>query len=169
MVKKTKQKNKVSLVTIVIIVFLILTNVILLSACLTLKEQEPDTQEILFKETHDEFNPEKKYYATLKYSKFNKLYKGKEVTTIAIVDNSSSTYTKFIEMINKTAFHKNTKIYLLKVNKLSKKNEKKFYNLDDRFKNLESNYIITVSNKKILSITTFDNKEINTIIEGLGE
>ena len=169
MVKKTKQKPKINLATIVIIVFLILTNLILLSACITLKEKEPDTQEILFTQTEEEFKPEKKYYATLKYSKFNKLYKDDKVTTVAIVDNSSSTYNKFIEMVNKTAYYKNTKIYLLKVNTLSKKNEKKFYNLDERFKTLESNYIITVSNKKILSITTFDNQEINTIIEGLGE
>ena len=52
---------------------------------------------------------------------------------------------------------------------LSKKNEVSFYNLDNRFKNLESNYIITVSNKKILSITTFNNDELSKIIEGLGE
>ena len=57
----------------------------------------------------------------------------------------------------------------MKVNKLSKKNEKAFYNLDDRFKDLESNYIITVSNKKILSITTYDNEQLNKLIEGLGE
>ncbi len=169
MVKKKQQKNKFNLITIVIIVFLILTNIILLSACLTLKEKDIDTQEILFTKTEEEFNPNKKYYATLKYSKFKTLYKSDKVTTIAIVDNSTTTYNKFIEMINKTAYYKQTKIYLLKVNTLSKKNETAFYNLDDRFKDLESNYIITVSNKKILSVTTFDNQELNKIIEGLGE
>lgn len=169
MVKKKQPKKKFNLITIVIIVFLILTNIILLSACLTLKDRDIDTQEILFTKTEEEFNLEKKYYATLKYSKFKSLYKSDKVTTIAIVDNSTSTYNKFIEMINKTAYYKNTKIYLLKVNKLSKKNEVAFYNLDDRLKELKTNYIITVSNKKILSITTFDNQELNTIIEGLGE
>ena len=169
MVKKKVKKNRISIIPIVIISFLVLTNCILLSACMTLRENEVDTQEILFKETQEEFNADKKYYATLKYKKFKSLYKGKKVTTIAIVDNSSSTYNKFIEMINKTAYYKNTKIYLLKVNKLSKKNEKAFYNLDDRFKDLESNYIITVSNKKILSITTYDNEQLNKLIEGLGE
>lgn len=169
MVKKKVKKNKISIIAIVVIFFLIITNFILLSACMTLKETDVDTQEILFKETQDEFNADKKYYATLKYKKFKTLYKGNAVTTIAIVDNSSSTYNKFIEMINKTAYYKNTKIYLLKVNKLSKKNEKAFYNLDDRFKNLESNYIITVSNKKILSITTYDNEQLNKLIKGLGE
>ena len=169
MVKKKQPKKKFNLITIVIIVFLILTNIILLSACFTLKDRDIDTQEILFTKTEEEFNPEKKYYATLKYSKFKSLYKSNKVTTIAIVDNSTSTYNKFIEMINKTAYYKNTKIYLLKVNKLSKKNEIAFYNLDDRLKELKTNYIITVSNKKILSITTFDNQNLNTIIEGLGE
>jgi hypothetical protein len=169
MVKKKQQKNKINLVTVVIIVFLVLTNIILLSACLTLKDKDIDTQEILYTLTEEEFNPDKKYYATLKYSKFKSLYKSKKVTTIAIVDNSSSTYNKFIEMINKTAYYKSTKIQLLRINKLSKKDLVSFYNLDDRFKELDTNYIITVSNKKILSITTFNNQELNKIIEGLGE
>ena len=169
MVKKKQEKKKLNLVTIVIIAFLVLTNIILLSACLTLKDRDTEVQEVLFVPTKEEYNADKKYYATLKYSKFKKLYKGEKVTTIAIVDNTSSTYDKFIEMINKTSYYKNTKIYLLKVNKLSKKDEVAFYNLDNRFKNLESNYIITVSNKKILSITTFNNDELSKIIEGLGE
>lgn len=168
MVKK-KQHKKINLVTIVIIVFLILTNIILLSACLTLKDKDIDTQEILYTLTTEEFNPDKKYYATIKYSKFKSLYKSKKVTTIAIVDNSTTTYNKFIEMINKTAYYKHTKIQLLKINKLSKKDLAAFHNIDDRFKDLDTNYIITVSNKKILSITTFNNKELNKIIEGLGE
>lgn len=169
MVKKKQQKNKINLVTIVIIVFLILTNIILLSACLTLKDKDIDTQEVLYTLTEEEYSPDKKYYTTLKYSKFKSLYKSKKVTTIAIVDNSTSTYNKFIEMINKTAYYKSTKIQLLRINKLSKKDLVAFYNLDDRFKELETNYLITVSNKKILSITTFDNQELNKIIEGLGE
>jgi hypothetical protein len=169
MVKKKQQKNKINLVTIVIIVFLVLTNIILLSACLKLKDKDIDTQEVLYTLTKDEFNHEKKYYTTLKYSKFKSLYKSKKVTTIAIVDNSTSTYNKFIEMINKTAYYKSTKIQLLRINKLSKKDLTAFYNLDDRFKELDTNYIITVSNKKILSITTFNNQELNTLIEGLGE
>ena len=73
MVKK-KQHNKINLVTIVIIIFLILTNIILLSACLTLKDKDIDTQEILYTVTKEEFNPDKKYYATIKYSKFKSLY-----------------------------------------------------------------------------------------------
>ena len=64
MVKK-KQHNKINLVTIVIIIFLILTNIILLSACLTLKDKDIDTQEILYTVTKEEFNPDKKYYATI--------------------------------------------------------------------------------------------------------
>lgn len=169
MVKKKQEKNKFNLITIVIIVFLILTNIILLSACLTLKEKDTEPEEVLYTLTEDDFNQEKKYYTTLKYSKFKKLYKSDKVTTIAIVDNSTSTYNKFIEAINKTAYYKSTKIQLLKINKLSKKDLVSFYNLDDRFKELDTNYIITVSNKKILSITTFNNQELNKLIEGLGE
>ena len=169
MVKKKHKKKKINLKIIVMIVFLLLTNVILLSACLTLKNKDVEVQEILYTLTEDEFNSNKKYYATLKYSKFKSLYKSKQVKTIAIVDNSTSTYNKFIEMINKMAYYKSTKIQLLKINKLSKKDLAAFYNLDDRFKELETNYLITVSNKKILSITTFNNQELNKIIEGLGE
>jgi len=67
------------------------------------------------------------------------------------------------------SYYKNTKMYLLEINKLSRKNEIAFYNLDDRLRDLETNYIITVSNNKIISITTFENTELNKIIEGLGE
>ena len=169
MVKKKQTKNKYNLIIIVIIVFLILTNIILLSACFTLKEKDIETEEVLYTLTKDEFSKEKKYYTTLKYSKFKKLYKSNKVTTIAIVDNSTTTYNKFIEMINKASYYKSTKIQLLKINKLSKKDLTSFYNLDDRFKELDTNYIITISNKKILSITTFNNQELNKIIEGLGE
>ena len=72
-------------------------------------------------------------------------------------------------MINKTAYYTNTKIYLLEVNKLSKKNTIAFYEIDERLSNLETNYIISTSNNEILSITTFDNAKLNKIVEGLGE
>ena len=61
MVKKKQEKKKFNLITIVIIVFLILTNIILLSACLTLKEKDPEPEEVLYTLTEDEFNKEKKY------------------------------------------------------------------------------------------------------------
>lgn len=72
-------------------------------------------------------------------------------------------------MINKIAYYKNTKIYLLEINKLSKKNTIAFYELDERLSSLETNYILSVSNNQILSITTFTNDKLNKIVEGLGE
>ena len=98
-----------------------------------------------------------------------KLLKKEELITVAIVDNSSNTYNKFIEMINKLSYYKSTKIYLLELSKLSKKDELSFLEIDNRLKKLETNYIITIKNKQIISITTFDNDNINFIIEGLGE
>ena len=85
------------------------------------------------------------------------------------MDNSSNTYNKFIEMINKLSYYKSTKIYLLELSKLSKKDEISFLEIDNHLKELETNYIITIKNKQIISITTFDNDNINFIIEGLGE
>ena len=70
----------------------------------------------------------------------------------------------YLEYVNKS-----TKIYLLELSKLTNKDEISFFELDNRLKKLESNYIISIKNKKIISITTFDNANINFIIEGLGE
>ncbi len=166
--KKTQYKNY-NIFLIVIIIILSITNIILLYHHNKDLKEEPIVEEVLFKATEDKFNPKNKYYATIQYSKFKTLYRGKNVSTIAIIDNSSNTYNKFKEMINKTAYYKNTKIYLLELSKLSRKNEIAFYNLDQRLAKLETNYIITVSKNKILSITTFDNSELSKIIEGLGE
>ncbi len=165
---KTKYKNY-NIFLIVIIVILVLTNIVLLYNYNKELKDEPAIEEVLFKPTKDKFNPQNKYYATIQYSKFKTLYKSNNITTIAIIDNTSNTYNKFKEMINKTAYYKNTKIYLLELSKLSRKNEIAFYNLDQRLAKLETNYIITVSKNKILSITTFDNSELSKIIEGLGE
>ena len=72
-------------------------------------------------------------------------------------------------MINKMAYYKSTKMYVIRLNKLTTKQEVEFYNLDEKLSKLESNYIITVSNSKILSITTFDEEKINVIEKELGE
>ena len=47
------------------------------------------------------------------------------------------------------------------------KNEIYFYELDDRLKELESDYIITLNNEKVISITEFDSEDINIILENL--
>lgn len=167
---KTKKKHKNNYIFFIIaIIILITSNIYFIFKYNDVNKEDKTMEEVLFVETKDEFASEKKYYANLKYTKFKKLYKSKNITTIAVVDNSSNTYYKFIELINKTAYYKNTKIYLLDLSKLSRKNEIAFLNLDERLKDLETNYIITVSNNKIISITTYDNTELNKIIEGLGD
>ena len=103
----------------------------------------------------------------ISYSQYNKLLKNKEVFTLAVIDNSSNTYDKFLELINKLAFFKNTKIYLLETSKLSKKNIVSFYNLDERLSSLESNYIISIFNKKVVSITEFNNEDLINLIKGM--
>lgn len=167
--KKKYKRKKSNIIFIIIIVLLIISNIYFINRYKNVNKEEKIIEEVLFVETKDEYNPEKKYYATLKYSNFKKLYKSKNITTIAVIDNSSKTYNKFKELVNKTAYYKSTKIYLFEPSKLSRKNEIAFYNLDERLSNLESNYIITVCSNKIISITTFDNTELNKIIEGLGE
>ncbi len=167
--KKTKKKNSVNIFLIAIIVLLLISNIIFICKYSTASKEQITTEEVLFTKTEDNFDSDTKYYASIKYNKFSKILSSDSVSTIAIVDNSSNTYNKFIEMINKMAFYKNTKIYILELSKLSKKNEIKFYNIDERLKKLETNYIITVSNNELLSITTFDNTKLNIILEGLGE
>ena len=167
--KKTKNNHYINLIFLCTILILSTTNVLLLYKYLNVDKEIKVTQEVLFKETNKDFNNDNKYYASIKYKKFNELLKDDKVSTIAIVDNSSKTYNKFIEMINKLSYYKNTKLYLLEISSLSKKNEIKFYETDERLNELESNYIITVSNNHIISITTFENSDINLIIEGIGE
>lgn len=168
MVKK-KTNHYSNIIFLVVITILLTTNILLLYKYFNVDKEITITQEVLYKETNKEYNNEKKYYASIKYKEFNTLLKDNKISTIAIVDNSSKTYKKFIEMINKISYYKNTKIYLLEISSLSKKNEIKFYETDERFSTLESNYIITVSNNQVISITTFENSNINLIIEGIGE
>lgn len=167
---KKKRKNKISLIILsIMIILLLISNICLLISYQNLNNEDKVIEEILFTQTEEEFKQDKKYYANIKYKKFKTLYKSDNITTIAILDNTSKTNEKFIEMINKIAYYKHTKIYVLEVNKLSRKDEIAFYNLDERLSKLDSNYIITVSNNNIISITTFDNTNINKIIKGLGE
>ena len=167
--KKKPNNNKVIILFICIIIVLIISNIYFISIYNKANKEDKITQEILFRETDEDYQDNKKYYATISYKKFKKLYKDEDITTIAILDNTTNTHDKFIEMINKIAYYKNTKIYLLEINKLSKKNTIAFYELDERLSSLETNYILSVSNNQILSITTFTNDKLNKIVEGLGE
>lgn len=166
---KKPNNNKVIILFICIIIVLIISNIYFISIYNKANKEDKITQEILFRKTDEDYQDNKKYYATISYKKFKKLYKDEDITTIAILDNTTNTHDKFIEMINKIAYYKNTKIYLLEINKLSKKNTIAFYELDERLSSLETNYILSVSNNQILSITTFTNDKLNKIVEGLGE
>ena len=170
MVKKNKKNShKFKIIIRLIIILLLISNIFLFRAYNHANKETIITQEVLYKETKKDYNKENKYYANIKYKKFEELWKSNKISTIAIVDNSTTTYNKFIEMINKLAYYKNTKIYLLETSKLSKKEEIKFFDLNKKFSELETNYIITISNKKIVSVTTFNNEKLNEIIEGIGE
>lgn len=115
----------------------------------------------------DSFNTNEEYYNKIEPKKFKKLLLSKETLTIAVVDNSSSTSQKFVELINKIAFYNNSNIYLLEVSKLSKKNEVYFYELDERLKTLNSDYIITLKDEKVISITEFSKEDINSLVESI--
>ena len=90
-----------------------------------------------------------------------------ELYNIAIIYNSSPTYNKFLELINKQSFYKNSNIYLLEISKLSKKEEILFYEFDDRLKELNSDFIITIKNKEIISIITFNTSYLNSIVDSI--
>lgn len=170
MVKKKANKiHSINILSIIIIATLIISNICLILSYRNLNKKDLSFEQVLFTKTSEDFDSNNKYYANIKYKKFNSLWKSNKISTIAIVDNSSTTYNKFIQMINKIAYYKNTKIYLLETSKLSKKDLVKFYDKDKRLSELESNYIITINKGKIITITTFDNNELNKVLEGLGE
>lgn len=169
---KTKKKYKYKLsfiITSIIATILLIINIYQLYLYINVNKEEKVIEEVLFTQTDEKFNENKKYYANIKYSKFKSLYKSNSISTIAIVDNTSNTCNKFLELVNKTAYYTHTKIYVLELNKLSRKDEIAFYNIDDRLSKLDSNYMITINNNKIISVTTYDNTNLNSLIKGLGE
>lgn len=170
MKKKKKSNKKLSIFYIIVsIIIIILLTINVLFINKYLKEDKRIIEEVQYTITEGEYNPDTKYYSTLNYKNFKKVYKKKKVSTIAIIDNSSKTYNMFLELINKISFYKSTKIQLLDISKLSRKNEIDFYNLDERLPRLNTNYLITVSNNKILSVTTFTEEDLITIVKGIGE
>ena len=161
----SKKMNKIS---IILIFFLLVSNIILINTH-SINDAEEVEEIIYFRPTKDEYSPSKKYYAQIGYKKFKKLFKANNNSTIAVIDSKSNVSQMFLKMINKMAYYKNTKMYIIQVNKLTRKQEIAFYNLDERLGQLESNYIITVCNNNIISITTFDEENINLIEKELGE
>lgn len=162
---KTKHKLPLLIITIMLVISIIL-NVILLINYNTTNNNDileiDNTGKI-----EGTFDSNIKYYTEIVPKKFKKVITQDRTITIAVVDNTSLTHDKFVELINKISFYKNSNIYLLEISKLSKKNEIYFYELDDRLKELESDYIITLNNEKVISITEFDSEDINIILENL--
>lgn len=165
--EKLKILKKINKISLIIIFFLLVSNIILINTHSI--NEELDEEIVYFKPTEDEYNAKTKYYAEIGFKKLKKLYKANTVTTIAVVDSKSNISESFIKTINKMAYYKSTKIYVVKLNKFTTKQEAEFYNLDDRLSKLDSNYIITVNNSKIISVTTFDEEKINIIEKALGE
>lgn len=163
---KKSSKNKIIITLVIVALFI--GNILLLCRMITLEKNIKKDSEFVYKvEIKGKYNSAKKYYMPISFGEYNKLLKKKELFTLAVIDNSSNTYNKFLELVNKIAFYKNTKIYLLDTSKLSKKNTVLFYNLDDRLSSLESNYIINVYNNKIISITEFNNEDLINLIKGM--
>ncbi len=161
--------KKINRISLIIIFFLLVSNIILINTH-SLNNTPTEVEEIVyFKPTKEKYKESNKYYAEIGFKKFKKLFKAKTVTTIAVIDSKSNVSQSFIKMINKMAYYKSTKIYVIRLNKLTTKQEVEFYNLNEKLSKLESNYIITVSKGKIISTTTFDEENINLIEKELGE
>lgn len=163
------QKNNQLLLIIpwLLIVLLIVLNLNLNKKLSNAKKQQTTDQPCLTERKKDDskYSDSQKNYKEINYKTFKKLYKGKESATIAVVDNTSNTYDKFIEFINKTSYYNDLNINLLNTSKLSKKNLVDFYELDDRFADLESNYIIVVKNNKVLALVELSNVDLVDLIE----
>ena len=163
------QKNNQLLLIIpwLLIVFLIILNLNLTKQLWNAGNTQATDQPCLTERKKDDskYSDSQKNYKEINYKTFKKLYKGKESATIAVVDNTSNTYDKFIEFINKTSYYNDLNINLLITSKLSKKNLVDLYELDDRFADLESNYIIVVRNNKVLALVELSNVDLVDLIE----
>ena len=164
MVKKLQSKY----FFIIIILILIITNI-----CLAISYYHKDiiqsVEEIKYLYIENEYNKKEKYYEKIDYKKLNKLLKDNKVHTIAIINNNSNTAIKYKELINKTAYYNRIKICLIDTSSLTKKELISFYEIDERLAKQNDNYIITIKNRKILSITTFELDKINEIIKEMGD
>ncbi len=165
--KKINIIEKITL--IIIIIILVISNIYFIYKSYQTSKQSIINEENIYEKIDDKYDKNKKYYKTINYKTFIHYFEGSNLKTIAVIDNSSNTYEKFLETINKISFYKRTNIYLLETSKLSKKNEISFYEIDERLSTLKSDYLITVKEEKILSLTSFDNINLNLIEEGIGE
>ena len=100
----------------------------------------------------------------LDFNAFSYYIKQKEVYTFAITSNNSNISTKFKELINTLSINKNEKIYILKLDTLSKKDKAKYYNINKELAKLEQDFLIKTYDNQIIEITTFDKDNIDILI-----
>lgn len=155
--------KKIYLILSIIIICLFFTNFYFAYSINTSEEQI--SENIIIKSPDAEYNKDKQYYIDISYKKLKKMLKKDNTYTIAVLDNTSNTYNKFTELINKISFYKNTEIYFLEIGKLTKKESIAFFEIDERLSKLNGNYIITIKKDTILSITEFNIEELSTMIE----
>lgn len=162
-----KQSNKIKKRTLyIIIIILLISNIFFFSKGITHKpEQQIEEFTFYQKCTELKYKESKKYYKNIDYSKFKKMYNKKSVYNIAIVDSTSNTYNSFLTLINHIAYYKSTNIFTLDISKLSKKNSVEFYEIDERLSEVDGNYLMTINNKKVISITEIEQSEISTLIK----
>ena len=167
--EKLRISKRINRFSLILIFFLLVSNIILINTHGINNQPEEIEEIVYFKPFDGEYKEKNKYYADISLKKLKKLLKSNKVSTIAVIDSKSNISDMFIKMINKIAYYKSTKIYVIKINKLTAKQEIEFYNLDERLSKLESNYLMSIGNNKIISITTFDEENINMIEKELGE
>ena len=163
MTKKTLTRKTV--IQFLIIILLLGTNIFTYYKYKTKSNPACELCLTEIEDTEGKFNADKKYYKEIGFSEFKKLYSSKDIATIAVTDNASTTHEKFIEYINKKAYYEKANINLIELSKLSKKNEVAFYDLDERLSKLDSDYIIVVRNNTILEITQISREDLNNLIE----
>ncbi len=156
-------------ILIITIVLLTISNIHLNNKIDNNEEEKLDVIKYCPKEEDSKYYENKIYYNKINYKTFKQLTKKNTLLTIGVVDKKSATSNKFIDYINKQSYYNNKSYYLLDINKLSKKDLVSYYELDERLKDLDNNYIITIKNKKVISITIIDNESIDALIERYGE
>ena len=162
MPKKYLQDKKIIIIFFINILLIISNVFFIINYCSETKE-ELVINKIIFDKSKD-YDASTIYYTKINYKQYKKIISQKKISTIAIIDNSSKTYNKFLEMINKISYYNNSNIYLFDTSKLSKKEQIEFFELDERLKDLNSDYIIQIKNNKIISVISYDTEELNNIV-----
>ena len=147
-------------------IFLLLgiTTIILLMF-ITINLSTPTKENIIIEEQVTSVS--KKTNKKITFKDFKKMFKEEKLYTIAITDKNSNTHDIFIKLINTMSTKNHTNIYILDIGKMSKKELAKFYNLNSRFKELDSNYVIKTYKSIILEESTFDLNHLNILVDNI--